>query len=226
MRKCAGLAIVALAAGLATAIPASAQAPDGFYVGGGLGWANVSVEDDDDYYDDCCYYDYDYDYDNGEEDVGFGAHIGYRFSPYFAAEFGYLDAGKPHWDHRDVYVPDLDDFGDTEVDLELEAAQLSVLAILPFAGVWEAYVRIGASFWRADAQQAVYPRFDDAYYTRSIDDEGTSFLFGIGIGASPTPAWHLRLEFQSFPIEEELLVASSDTTVDTFLLEAQYRFGR
>jgi hypothetical protein len=75
---------------------------------------------------------------------------------------------------------------------------------------------------------------DDAQMCRSgganacvgDDDEGTSFLFGIGIGASPTPAWHLRLEFQSFPIEEELLVASSDTTVDTFLLEARYRFGR
>ena len=44
--------------------------------------------------------------------------------------------------------------------------------------------------------------------------------------ASPTPAWHLRLEFQSFPIEVQLLVASSETTVDTFLLEARYRFGR
>jgi len=225
MGRWANVALVALAACLAIAAPAGAQTPPGFYVGGGIGWANVSVEDDDDYYDDyygCCYYDY----DTGEEDVGFGAHIGYRFNPYFAAELGYLDAGKPHWDHRDVYVRDLDDFADTEVDLEVQAAQLSVLAILPFGGIWEGYARIGASFWRADAEQAVYPLFDDVYYTRSIDDEGTSFLFGIGIGASPTPAWHLRLEFQSFPIDEDLLVASSDTTVDTLLLEVQFRPGR
>jgi opacity protein-like surface antigen len=226
MKKCASLTIFALAACLATVAPASAQTPAGFYVGGGVGWANVSVEDDDSYdYYDCCY-DYDYDYDSGEEDVGFGAHIGYRFNPYFAAELGYLDAGKPHWDHRDVYVRDLDDFADTEVDLEVKAAQLSVLAILPFGGIWEAYARIGASFWRADAEQAVYPLFDDVYYTRSIDDEGTNFLFGIGIGASPTPSWHMRLEFQSFPIEEELLVSSGDTTVDTLLLQVQFRPGR
>ena len=224
MARCANLALVALAACLAIAAPASAQTAPGFYVGGGIGWANVSVEDDDDYYDDyygCCYYDY----DTGEEDVGFGAHIGYRFNPYFAAELGYLDAGTPHWDHRDVYVADLDDFADTEADLEVRAAQLSVLAILPFGGAWEGYARIGASFWRAEAEQAVYPLFDDVYYTRSIDDEGTSFLFGIGIGASPTPAWHVRLEFQTFPIEEELLVSNGDTTVDTLLLEVQYRTG-
>jgi len=229
MRNFAGLAVATLAACLATTAPASAQTAGGFYAGGGIGWANVSVEDDD--FDDCCYYypypyDYDYDYDSGEEDVAFDAHIGYRFNPYFAAELGYLDAGKPHWDHRDVYVRGLDDYADTEVDLEIQAAQLSVLAILPFGGIWEGYARIGASFWRADAEQSVYPLFDDVYYTRSIDDEGTSFLFGIGIGASPAPGWHVRFEFQSFPIEEELLVSSGDTTVDTFLLEVQFRPAR
>ena len=221
--------VLAAAAVIATLLgvvqPASAQPPLGFYVGGGVGWGNVSVEDDDYYYDDCCYY-YGADWDDGEEDVGFGLHMGYRFQPYFAAELAYLDAGKPEWDHRDVYVPELGDYADTEVALDVQAAQLSGLAILPFAGIWEAYARLGVAYWWADADQAVYPLFEDAYYTRSIDDEGTSFLFGIGVGASPTPMWHIRLEFQSFPIDEELLVENGDTTIDTFLLEAQYRFGQ
>lgn len=233
MRKSTGLAMAALAAGIAMAAPASAQAPavtrapGGFYFGGGVGWANVSVEEDDNYYyDDCCYYyDYDYEYDQGEEDTAFSAHIGYRFSPYFATELAYVDAGQPHWDHRDVYIRGLDEFADTEVDVEIQAVQLSALAILPFAGSWEAYVRAGASFWSADAEQAVYPLFSNVYYTNEFDDDGTSFLFGIGLGASPAPDWHLRFEFQMFPIEEELLVASGDTTVDTFLFEVQYRPG-
>jgi len=62
--------------------------------------------------------------------------------------------------------------------------------------------------------------------TTSPGYEISAALFGIGIGASPAPAWHLRLEFQSFPIEEELLVSNGDTTVDTVLLEVQYRTGR
>lgn len=225
MRKCATLPLGALVIVLAAAAPASAQSAGGFYFGGGAGWTNVSVEDDDYDYDDCCYYDYYHDYDSGEEDTGFVAHVGYRFGPYIAAELAYLDGGEPHWDHSDVYIADLDEYADTEADLEVEAAQLSVLAILPFANIWEAYGRVGASYWRAESEQTVYPLFDNVYYTRTIDDEGTSFLFGIGIGVSPTPAWHLRLEYQSFPIEEELLVSRGDTTVDTFLLELQFRPG-
>ena len=141
MRKSMTLAAAAIAASLAAAAPANAQgpagtrAPGGFYFGVGAGWSNVSVEDDDNYYyDDCCYYyDYDYDYDQGEEDTAFSAHIGFRFSPYFATELAYVDAGQPHWDHRDVYSRGLDEFADTEVDLEVQAVQLSALAILPAA---------------------------------------------------------------------------------------------
>ncbi len=223
MDKRIRLSLAAVVLGIAAAAPALAQGPGGFYLGGGAGWTNVSVEDDDYYYD-CCY-DYYHSYDSGEEDAGFAAHVGYRFGPYFAAELGYLNGGKPHWDHSDVYVPELGDFADTEADLEIEAAQLSVLAILPVGGSWELYGRLGASFWWAESEQRVYPLFENVSYARSLDDEGTNFLFGIGIGVSPAPAWHVRFEFQSFPIEEELLVSRGDTTVDTLLLELQYRPG-
>lgn len=216
-------AIIALALLVMGAAPAGAQVPLGLYVGGGIGWGNVSVEDDDYYYGD--YYWYGNDWDDGDEDVGFNIHVGYRFQPYFAAELAYLDAGKPEWEHSSVYIPDLDDFADTEVTLDAHAAQLSGLAILPFAGAWEVYARLGVSYWWADAEQAVYPYTGDFYYTRSQDDEGASLLFGIGIGASPAPLWNFRFEYQSFPIEEELLVENGDTTVDTFLLQVQYNLG-
>lgn len=216
--------VVAIAVLLSASVHAAADTPLGFYVGAGVGWGNVSVEDDD-YYHSCCNY-YGTDWDDGEEDVGFGAHIGYRFQPYFAAELGYLDAGKPEWDHRDVFVPDLGDYADTYISLDVQAAQLSGLAILPFAQAWELYARFGVAYWWADAEQAVYPLFDDVYYARSVDDEGASFLFGIGVGASPAPRWNVRFEFQSFPVDEELLVEDGDTTIDTFLLQIQFRTGR
>ena len=99
MDKRIRLSLAAVVLGIAAAAPALAQGPGGFYLGGGAGWTNVSVEDDDYYYD-CCY-DYYHSYDSGEEDAGFAAHVGYRFGPYFAAELGYLNGGnetcpKPH----------------------------------------------------------------------------------------------------------------------------------
>jgi hypothetical protein len=217
-------AAIALALFAMGATPVRAQAPLGFYVGGGVGWGNVSVEDDDYYYDD--YYWYGTDWDDGEEDTAFNIHVGYRFHPYFAAELAYVDTGKPEWKERDIYIPDLDEFADTEVTLDAHAAQLSGLAILPFASVWEVYARLGISYWWADADQAVYPYAGEFYYTRSQEDEGTSFLFGIGVGASPAPDWNVRFEYQSFPVDEDLLVEDSDTTVDTFLLQIQYRLSQ
>jgi opacity protein-like surface antigen len=202
---------------------AYAEAPLGFYLGGGVGVANVSVESND---GDCCYYYDDYDdYEDGEEDTGFAAHVGFRFNRYVAAELGYLDAGTPEWNEAYVYVPELRDVFDTWVDLEMQAAELSVLGILPFAGVWEGYVRGGAAYWWADADQQLWRVFDGARFSRVYDDEGTGFLFGIGVGVSPMPAWHIRLEFQSFTIDEDLLVTDGDSTLDTFLLETQIRLG-
>jgi len=215
----------ALAMFVLAAASASADAPLGFYLGGGFGWWNVSVEDD---WEDCCYYDYYYygsDYDEGEEDTAFSGHLGYRFHPNFAAEVGYLDAGNPQWEERAVYVPELDDVFDTRVDLEMRAIELSGLAILPFGAIWEAYVRAGAAFWSADAEQALMARFDDVDYTSEMDDDGVAFLFGLGLGVNPAQAWHLRLEYNSFSIDEDLLIENSDSTIDTFLFEVQYRFG-
>lgn len=228
----AGLAILTLAACLATAAPASAQTPHGFYGGGGIGWSNLSVQENDS--NGCSFWYYlwlntcvsDNDYDSGEEEVGFGAHMGYRFNPYIAAEIGYLDAGKPGWGQSAVYVQELGDYADTQSDLEIQAAQISGLAILPFSRTWEIYMRLGASFWKADAQQSVHSPAGDVVYTRSIDDQGTGWLIGLGIGASPTPRWHARLELQSFQIDEDLLGVHGDASVDTVLLELQYRTVR
>lgn len=206
-------------------VPASSETPLGPYLGGGISWAQVSVEDDDyrDY--DCCYYYGPYDFDQGEEDNGFSVHAGYRFNPWVAAELAYLDAGQPEWDERYVYVRDLDDVFDTLVELDIQAIQLSGLAMLPFSNIWEVYLRGGLAYWTADAQQWLIGGADGEVYTREVDDEGTSFLIGLGLGASPAPNWTIRVEYQSYWLEEDLLLVDSDVSMDTLLLELQYRIA-
>jgi opacity protein-like surface antigen len=223
MKDLKRLARVTLLPLMVAGLPAIAEPPLGFYLGGGVSSSNVSVEDNDDYYGDCCYYYGPYDYDEGEEDTGFSVHAGYRFLPYFAAELAYQDAGQPQWDERNLYVRDLDDVFDSLVDLDIQSTQLSALAILPFASVWEAYVRLGVAYWTADADQWLIGGAEGDIYERTVDDEGTTFVFGIGLGASPIPNWHIRLEYQSYSIEEDLLLVNDDATLDSFVLELQYR---
>jgi len=218
------LALVAILSILLAGSRAAAETPLGFYLGGGVISANVSVEDNDDYYD-CCYYYGPYEFDEGEEDSGFSVHLGYRFLPFFGAEIAYLDAGQPQWDERYVYVPDLDDVFDTLVELDIQSTQLSALGILPFARIWEVYARGGIAYWTADAEQWLIGGAQGDEYTRTVDDEGTAFLFGIGLGVSPRSDWHLRLEYQSYSLEEDLLIVDDDATLDTLMLEIQYRLS-
>jgi hypothetical protein len=210
---------------LSAALCGEAHAADsGFYVGAGGGGSNVSVSDwNNDDHDDCC----DYYYQDGDADSAFSAHVGYRFLPYLAVEVGYLDSGEPEWNENAVFIGELGDFFNLSVDFKkLEATQVSVLGILPFATIWEAYVRGGAAFWTADADQTAIGTFNPALFRRSLNKNDTGYLFGIGLGVTPLPHWHLRLEVQTYSVDQDLLGGYGDASVESALFEAEYRFGR
>ncbi|MDH5255910.1 MAG: porin family protein [Gammaproteobacteria bacterium] len=214
-------AVMALA--LCTATPgAGAQSAhpatvSGFYAGAGIGDAEPSSWDNDYWYSDI---------ESGDSDTSLSLFAGYRFNRHVAAELGWFDAGTMGWEQSLVYVPDLLDVYNTDVHLEVTAVNASAIGILPFARIWEGYIRGGLTFYDAEAGQRLTPSFGGATVDRSVDDSGADFLFGIGVGVTLFDRAHLRLEFQSFFIDEDLLAAEDDTaSVDTLLLDVQYRFG-
>jgi len=151
MRGTFVLRLVLLCSGLFAQAAWAAVEP-GFYVGAGAGSSNVSVTDwnDNNNNNDCC----NYYYQDGNADTAGSVYVGYRIMPYLAVEVGYLDSGQPQWDENGVYIRELGDFFNLSVDLKkLEATEVSVLGILPFGSIWEAYVRGGAAFWSAEADQ-------------------------------------------------------------------------
>lgn len=217
MRYLAVTLALILAYSGASAQSAVAGTTRGFYGGVGFGDAEPTSWDNDYWYSDV---------DSGDGDTSLSVFAGYRFNRYLAAEVGWFDAGTMGWDQSLVYVPDLLDVYNTDVDLEVTAVNATVLGILPFARVWEAYIRGGAAFYDADADQRLTPSFGGATVERSIDDSGADLLFGIGIGVTLFQRAHVRLEFQSFFIDEDLIAVEDDTaSVDTLLLDVQYRFG-
>ena len=226
-----------LAVLLGTALPhaggAHAQAGTdawrGVYAGGGGTYSTVSVEvyssdDCDDYYD--CYWWGEYDlYDQGDGDYGWSAHFGWRAHRYFALEAGYVATGSIGWDEDLVYMPEFDDFYNNRVRFSAEVATVSALGILPFLEIWEIYLRLGAGFWDGRSEQLLDQSFGTAIVSRSVEDSGTSLLYGVGVGVTLAESWHLRLDVQSLSIDREVLNARDDTSLDSLLLEVQYRFG-
>lgn len=211
------LSLTPLAAGAQWAPAESAQSVQGFYAGAGVGDAEPTSWDNDYWYSDV---------ESGDGDTSLSVFAGYRFNRYLAAEVGWFDAGSMGWDQSLVYVPDLLDVYNTDVDLEVTTLNATVIGILPFARIWEAYIRGGAAFYDASADQRLTPSFGGVTVERSVDDSGADFLFGIGIGLTLFERAHVRLEFQSFFIDEDLIAVEEDTaSVDTFLLDVQYRFG-
>jgi opacity protein-like surface antigen len=54
----------------------------------------------------------------------------------------------------------------------------------------------------------------------------TDLLYGGGVGINVTESWQLRLEFDSLYIDGDWLGVESDTTIDSYAMGFQYRFGR
>jgi hypothetical protein len=207
--------VSALVAPFVTTGAWAAEATPGFYAGGGVGWSNVSVETSDDAFFP--------DYLTGEDDTAFELHFGYRIGRYMAAEFAYLETG-PDWDET-FYVPELEAVYRDVVDLDVRAAELGIVGVLPFARVWEAYLKGGIAFWEADADQTETRLPAGATTTRSMHDSGTQLLIALGVGANLSPAWHLRFEAQSFGIDRDLVLARGRTSIETMLFAAQFKLG-
>lgn len=231
--------LAALAAVLAAWSPALAQQPSpaipapaaepwrGFYVGGGGTYSNVSVDvygGDCDY--DCYYWWGDYSgYDQGDGAFGYALHAGWRIHRYLALEVNYLDTGTIGWHENLVYMPEYDDFYNNRVDFSAEVAEASILGIFPFLESWEVYLRLGAGMWDGKSEQRLDQSFGPAVVTRRVDDSGTGFLAGIGVGVTIAEAFHVRLDLQTVGIDREVLNAQDDSSLDSLLLEVQYRFG-
>jgi hypothetical protein len=220
---------VALLAALFAFGPAAAaqETPEpwhGFYVGGGGTYSNVSVEVGTGCYD--CYYwwgDYPY-YDEGDGDYSYSVHMGYRFNPWIAAELTYVDGGTIGWDEDYVFMPELGGYYRNEVDFSAKVPELSVLGILPFAQRWEVYARGGLAAWDATSDQKLTDLKTGEVIYRESDDDGLDFLFGIGIGVTFLESFHTRLEYQAVWIDGDALNVDSDTSLDTLMLDLQYRF--
>jgi Outer membrane protein beta-barrel domain len=197
----------------------------GFYLGGGVAYSNVSVlVGQTDCYYDCYWGDYD-DYDDGDGDFGYTLHAGWRFHKYGALEVSYLDAGPIGWDQDLVYMPEFDDYYNNRIEYSASITEVTLLGVLPFGDTFEVYAKLGAAFSEGESVQRLDQSFGDQVIVRSVSDNGTDVVWGLGVGMTFAKVFHVRLGFESIGVDEDVLNTRSDTTLDSFVLEGQFRFG-
>lgn len=141
-----------------------------------------------------------------ESDAGFGFIAGYRFTPHFAVEGGYLDLGKVAYRAQlRGNITGVPTDAMLNVDTDTAGIAVSALGVWPLSYRWEVFGRAGALFARNDFR-ALYddverrPRRDE-YAENSID-----MLAGIGTSFNFLEIYDLRLEYQ------RVFDAGDDTT--------------
>jgi len=206
--------------GLSLAQGSIEEAMQDWYGGGGVSRANTYS-----YTDTCfgCYGEAVY----GDADLGYTFTAGYRFSPYIAAEVSYLDAGTLEWNDPFVLVSGLNDVFDVDAAIDLTSYQVSILGILPFADIWEVYIRGGVALWDAQSNQALRGISGGGVLARRLHESGSDFLLGGGGGVTLGERWHIRLDYVYFPIEDDLLALGDydEAYSDVVTLQLHYRLG-
>lgn len=122
-----------------------------------------------------------------KSDIGYGLAVGYRFSPYFGVEAGYLDLGKSSYKLEDEEAA-------LDLDLRSRGPALSLVGTWPINDIWSLEGRAGAYFGKSKLSASITDGVDSLQM--SLDSEShTSLLLGAGIVASFGERWSARLGY-------------------------------
>jgi hypothetical protein len=150
----------------------------GFYIGGGAGQFNASIDDVDDLDETVQGWD--------EDDTAYKLFAGYRLNRFVAFELDYIDLGDP----SGAVVPG------RNVDASIDGFAPYVVGTLPLGQYFEVYGRLGYYFY--DATRGVQDELDNRV---QFDEESEDLVYGAGIGANIGEKFNVRAEYEKFDLE-------------------------
>jgi Outer membrane protein beta-barrel domain len=150
----------------------------GFYLGGGAGQFNASIDDVDDLDETVQGWD--------EEDTAYKLFAGYRLNRFVAFELDYINLGDP----SGAVVPG------RNVDASVDGFAPYVVGTMPLGQYFEVYGRLGYYFY--DATRGVEDELDNRV---QFDEESEDLVYGAGIGANIGEKFNIRAEYEKFDLE-------------------------
>lgn len=220
VRKSSYLSALLVVAGVGAVHSATAQEGGDWYGGVGVGSAHIEVYRGSLYGLGA--------WEAGASDSALLAFGGYRLTRHFALDIAYLAPADVKWREDAAYVEDLTTgFYESRTSLSTSAIQLSLVGILPFATIWEAYAKGGISAYKSEGTQTLTDYITGEVLSRPLSGSKTGLLLGLGIGVTPAEKWRFRFEYQLFYIDSTLINVGpdNDPTLDTWVFGIDYRFG-
>jgi OOP family OmpA-OmpF porin len=162
---------------IALAPVASADNPDGFYAGAGVGRFNAQIDD---------FNQLDPTIDDWDEnDTAYKVFGGWRFNEIIAFEVAYINLGEPSGE----IVPGFN------LDASVDGFAPYVTATIPL-GIFEVYGRLGYYFYDANltTESVASGRVE-------FDEESEDFVYGAGIGLDLLDHINVRLEYERFDLQ-------------------------
>lgn len=166
---------------VALAVATGARADDlrdepGFYLGGGVGEYNVTIDDFDDVTTAVERYD--------SDDTAWKAIAGWNLNRFFALEVAYVNLGSP----EDEIIPG------TVAETETDGYAPYVVGTLP-VGIFDFFAKAG--YYLYETNTRVTSSLGTAHASQSGDD----FTWSLGAGVTFLKTFNLRLEYEQFDFQ-------------------------
>jgi len=159
-----------------------------------------------------------------DSDMSFSLFGGYRFSPNFALEAGYVDFGTAKYRASGVIDPvgAQPPFAATLAeDLELTGFTATAIGTVPVSAAFDLHARVGVLFAQTDVAVSVARAALTA--RESVSVESQDFFYGLGVGLQAGPNWSLSLDWQQFKDVGEDDEAAGEGDVNRLSLGVIYR---
>jgi opacity protein-like surface antigen len=93
--------------------------------------------------------------------------------------------------------------------------------------LFEGYLKAGLAQYYIDGRQVLDTLFTDSAATRDVDASGADLLIGLGFFVKPSEKCRVRVEYQYFAIDRDILgVSGDDVTIDTLSIGFDYKLGK
>jgi opacity protein-like surface antigen len=204
----AGFAVTGLLAAALFRAPAYAQDPMNWYVGAatadthvevfrGLGW------------------------ETGGSERGFAVRGGWHFHRNFELELGGLRTSDLQWTE---YWSGIQGYLTAHTTFDVMALHASAIGKVHMGQTFEGYVKAGLAQYFVDGRQVLDTLMTEAAATRTVDASGLDYLLGMGLVIKASPKWRVRVEYQYFGLDRDVLGVrgGDDPSVDTLSIGLDY----
>jgi opacity protein-like surface antigen len=227
---------IALFTALALVAGSAVAADSGFYVGAGMGYSKMNVNESkltnslDAFLEDTGFF---VGSENSDQySTPYSIFVGYKFMPYLAAEVAYLDMGSSNYKARlDYDTGDgiITNVGKVTGDWHATGWPVSALGIWPINETWSVFGRLG--IFMGDMKATAKAVASDSEFDCAPDcgiakghtsDNSTEFFGGAGVDMNFLDTWAARLEWQAMPS-----VGNNDTgsgNFNNFMFSIMYKF--